>query len=142
MELSVVHIKRVNYIESIRTTVYDRMKSERIRIAKLFESEAEEEKNRILGLTTKELDGIKGEQQQRAAEIRGRAKAEVTRIAAEAYGESPEFYGFLRHLEAYKKSLGAGTRLVLSTDNELLRYIRGPTVGSDEATHGQPTETP
>ena len=138
MELSVVHIKRVNYIESVRKTVYDRMKSERIRIAKLFESEAEEEKNRILGLTTKELDGIKGEQQQRAAEIRGRAKAEVIRIAAEAYAESPEFYKFLRHLETYKKTLGAGTRLVLSTDNELLRYLRGPTQGSGEAPPAQP----
>lgn len=142
MELSVVHIKRVNYIESVRTTVYDRMKSERIRIAKLFESEAEEEKNRILGLTTKELDGIKGEQEQRAAEIRGRAKAEVIRIAAEAYGKSPEFYQFLRHLETYKKALGAGTRLVLSTDNALLRHLRGPTVGSDEATLAPPRETP
>lgn len=142
MELSVVHIKRVNYIESVRKTVYDRMKSERIRIAKLFESEAEEEKNRILGLTTKELDGIKGEQQQRAAEIRGRAKAEVIRIAAEAYSESPEFYQFLRHLETYKKTLGSGTRLVLSTDNEFLRHLLGPTVGSGEATLAQPTETP
>ena len=142
MELSVVHIKRVNYIESVRTTVYDRMKSERIRIAKLFESEAEEEKNRILGLTTKELDGIKGEQQQRSAEIRGRAKAEVTRIAAEAYGKSPEFYGFLRHLETYKKMLVAGTRLVLSTDNELLRYLRGSTIGSDEPARTQRGEEP
>ncbi len=142
MELSVVHIKRVNYIESVRTTVYDRMKSERIRIAKLFESEAEEEKNRILGLTTKELDGIKGEQEQRAAEIRGRAKAEVIRIAAEAYAESPEFYAFLRHLETYRKTFGAGTRLVLSTDNELLQHLRGPTVGGDVATIAPPGETP
>jgi membrane protease subunit HflC len=138
MELSVVHIKRVNYIESVRTTVYDRMKSERIRIAKLFESEAEEEKNRILGLTTKELDGIKGEQQQRAAEIRGRAKAEVIRIAADAYGKSPEFYGFLRHLETYKRTLGTGTRLVLSTDNELLRYLRGSTEGINPSIGGRP----
>lgn len=127
MELSVVHIKRVNYIQSVRSTVYDRMKSERLRIARLFESEAEEERNRILGLTTKELDGIKGEQQQRAAEIRGLARAEVIRIAAEAYGQSPEFYGFLRHLETYKKSFGPGTRLVLSTDNALLRHFLGST---------------
>jgi membrane protease subunit HflC len=141
MELSVVHIKRVNYIESVRKTVYDRMKSERVRIAKLFESEAEEEKNRILGLTTKELDGIKGEQQQRAAEIRGRANAEVIRIAAEAYGKSPEYYEFLRHLETYKKTLGKGTRLVLSTDNDLLRHLRGPAVESDEATAARPKET-
>ena len=142
MELSVVHIKRVNYIESVRRTVYDRMKSERVRIAKLFESEAEEEKNRIIGLTTKELDGIKGEQEQRAAEIRGGANAEVIRIAAEAYSQSPEFYEFLRHLETYKKILGRGTRLVLSTDNVLFRHFLGPTAGSDQVSLAQPSETP
>ena len=137
MELSVVHIKRVNYIESVRRTVYDRMKSERMRIAALFESEAEEEKNRILGLTAKELDGIKGEEQQRAAEIRGEADAEVIRIAAEAYSKSPEFYEFLRRLETYKKTLGAGTRLILSTDNDFLRHLRGPTQRSNEAAPAQ-----
>ncbi len=134
MELSDVHIKRVNYIETVRRTVYDRMKSERMRIARLFESEAEEEKNRILGLTTRELDGIKGEEQQRSAEIRGDADAAVIRIAAEAYSKSPEFYEFLRRLETYKNTLGAGTRLVLSTDNEFLRQLIRPTEGSDKAT--------
>ncbi len=138
MELTDVHIKRVNYIETVRRTVYDRMKSERMRIARLFESEAEEEKNHILGLTTRELDGIKGEEQQRSAEIRGDADAEVIRIAAEAYSKSPEFYEFLRRLETYKKTLGAGTRLVLSTDNEFLRQLTGPTEASDKATVGLP----
>ena len=131
MELTDVHIKRVNYIETVRRTVYDRMKSERMRIARLFESEAEEERNRILGLTTKELDGIKGEELQRSAEIRGEGDAQVIRIAAEAYSKSPEFYLFLRRLEAYKKTLGAGTRLVLSTENEFLRHLTKPTEASD-----------
>ena len=130
MELTDVHIKRVNYIQSVRKTVYERMKSERMRIAKLFESEAQEEKNRILGLTKKELDEIEGEMEQRAAEIRGNADAEVILIAAEAYSKSPEFYEFLRRLEAYKKTLGRGTRLILSTDNEFLRHLRGPTQGA------------
>ena len=134
MELSVVHVKRVNYIESVRATVYERMKSERMRIARLFESEAEEEQNRIQGLTTKELDTIKGEEQQRAAEIRGRADAEVIRIAAEAYSQSPEFYEFLRRLETYKITLGKGTRLVMSTDNAFLKDLRGPNPVGKKAT--------
>lgn len=138
MELTDVHIKRVNYIETVRATVYDRMKSERMRIASLFESEAVEEQNRIIGLTTKELDGIKGEEQQRSAEIRGDGDAEVIRIAAEAYSRSPEFYEFLRRLETYKKAFGASTRLVLSTDNEFLGQFLGPTEGSDKATGGSP----
>jgi membrane protease subunit HflC len=132
MELSDVHVKRVNYIESVRKTVYERMKSERMRIAKLFESEAEEEKPRILGLTKKELDEIEGELEQRAAEIRGSADAEVIQIAAEAYSKSPEFYKFLRRLETCKKTLGRDTRLILSTDNEFLRDLRGPTQGAAE----------
>jgi membrane protease subunit HflC len=125
MKLTDVRVKRINYIENVRQTVYDRMKSERMRIASLLESEAEEEKNRILGLTRKELDQIEGEMEQRSAEIRGEADAEVIRIAAEAYGKSPEFYEFLRSLEAYRKTLGSGTRLILSTDNAFLRHLRG-----------------
>lgn len=133
MELTDVHIKRINYIESVRQTVYDRMKSERMQIARLYESEAEEERNIILGRTRKELDEIEGELQQRSAEIKGGADAEVIRIAAESYSQSPEFYEFLRKLEAYKKTLGAGTRLVLSTDNAFLRQLRGPEDGMPTA---------
>jgi membrane protease subunit HflC len=120
MELTEVHIKRINYVETVRQTVYDRMRSERMRIAQLFQSEAEEEKNRILGLTRKELDQIEGEMEQKSAEIRGEADAEVIAIAAEAFSKSPEFYEFLRRLELYRLTLGQRTRLVLSTDNELL----------------------
>jgi len=123
MQLTEVHIKRINYVPSVRDKVYDRMRSERMRIAALYESEAEEEKNRILGLTRKELDEIEGEMQQRSAEIRGAAEAAVIAITAEAYGKDPEFYAFLRQLEAYEKTLGDGSRLILSTDNDFLRRI-------------------
>ena len=125
MELTDVHIKRIDYNDAVRRTVYERMISERRRIAQLFESEGEEDKNRILGLMKKELDTIEGEMEQRSAEIRGEADAEVIRIAAEAYSKSPEFYKFLRQLEAYKNSLSKGTRLVLSTDNEFFGLLRG-----------------
>lgn len=128
MELADIQIKRVNYIESVRRTVFDRMKSERMQIAQLFQSEAQEERNKILGLTQKELEGIKGDMQQRSAEIRGTADAEVIRIAAAAFAKSPEFYGFLRRLEAYRNTLGGGTTLILSTDNEFLRQLRGPSM--------------
>jgi len=129
MELTDVHIKRINYIESVQRAVYERMKSERLRIAQLFLSEAEQEKNRILGLMRKELDKITGEMEQKSSEIRGRADAEVIQISAEAYSKSPAFYEFLRSLEAYKKTLRRGSRLILSTDNKFLRYLRA--AGSD-----------
>ncbi|UCG32818.1 MAG: protease modulator HflC [Phycisphaerales bacterium] len=123
LELVDVHIKRVNYIESVRNAVYERMKSERDRIARLFESEAQEERDRILGQTRKEVDEIEGEMEQRSAEIRGGAEAEVIQIYAEAIEKSPEFYEFLRRLEAYRKTLGRDTRLILSTDSEFLRLL-------------------
>lgn len=126
IELVDVHIKRVNYIESVRGTVYARMKSERLRIAELFKSEAEEEKSRILGRTRRELDEIQGEMERQSAEIRGQADAEVTRLAAAAYGKSPDFYRFLRELEAYGKALGEKTRLILSTRHKFLDTFAAP----------------
>ena len=126
MELTVVHVKRINYIKSVRMAVYKRMESERLRIAELFKSEAKQEENIILGLMRRELDGIEGEMQKRSAEIHGQADAEVIKIAAESYSKSPEFYEFLRSLEAYKKTLRRGTRLILSSDNKFLAQLREP----------------
>ncbi len=126
MELVDVHIKRINYVKSVREKVYERMRSERMRIASLYESEAEEQRNRILGQTKKELDLIEGEMEQRSAEIRGEADAKVIEVTAKAFGQSPEFYSFLRQLEAYKKTLGRGTRLVLSTDSAFLKRLHEP----------------
>ncbi len=125
MELVEVHIKRINYIKSVRDKVYERMRSERMRIASLYESEAQEEKNRIAGRMQKELDAIEGDRAKRSAEIRGDADARVIEITAVAFGKSPVFYEFLRLLEAYKKTLGRGTRLVLSTESEFLRQFHG-----------------
>jgi len=121
-----IHIKRVNYIENVRERVYERMKSERMRIASLLESEAEEERNRILGNTRKELDEIEGEREQKSAEIRGSADAEVIKIFADALSKDTKFFEFLRRLEVYKATLGAKSRLILSTDNELLELLKGP----------------
>ena len=123
MEVSDVHVKRVNYVESVRRTVYDRMRSERTRIARRYESEAEEEKNRILGQMRFELDQIEGEMEQESAKIRGEADAQVIKMTAEAYGQSPEFYEFLRRLEVFKATFGPETRLILSTDSEVFRLF-------------------
>ena len=110
---------------TVREKVYERMVSERMRVARLYESEAEEEKSKIEGQTNKELEEIRGEERQRSAEIRGKADAQVIEITAKAFGQSPEFYQFLRQLEAYKNTLARGTRLILSTDNQFLRPFHG-----------------
>lgn len=132
MELVDVHIKRINYVQSVREKVYERMRSERMRIASLYESEAVEQENRIMGQMQKELDQIEGEMMQQSAEIRGRADAAVIEISAQAFGKSPDFYQFLRQLEAYKKTLTSGTNLILSTENEFLHQLQGFRATSDE----------
>ncbi len=124
IELVDVHIKRVNYDEKVRASVYDKMRSERGKVASLFESEAEEDRNRIKGLTQKELDIISGTMKQKAAEIRGNADAEVIQMTAEAYGKNPEFFIFLQKLEVYKAALKGDTNLILSTDSDLLSLLK------------------
>jgi len=125
MKVTKVRIKRVNYVASVRQAVYERMIEERLRIAKLFDSEAKQEENIIQGQTAKELDQIQGEMQQKSAEIRGAADAQVIKLTAAAYGKSPEFYAFLRQLEVFKNTLGADTRLILGTDNPLFGLLKG-----------------
>jgi len=125
MKVTKVRIKRVNYVASVRKAVYERMIEERLRIARLFDSEAKQEENIIQGQTAKELDQIQGEMQQKSAEIRGAADAQVIKLTAAAYGKSPEFYAFLRQLEVFKNTLGADTRLILGTDNPLFGLLKG-----------------
>ncbi|MFK7766987.1 MAG: protease modulator HflC [Mariniblastus sp.] len=124
MELVAVHIKRVKYNDRVRDTVYERMRSERQRVAQLFESEADEQGNRIKGLTRKELDSIEGETKQKSDEIRGFADAEVIKLTAEAYGQNAEFFEFLQRLEMYKSALKSDTNLILSTDSEMFRLFK------------------
>ena len=126
MALTKVRIKRVNYVASVRRAVYDRMISERLRIARLYDSEAIEEQNKIFGQTQKELDQIEGEMEKQAAEIRGSADARVIELTAQAYGQSPEFFEFLRRLEVFENSLQEDTRLILSTKSELFRSLTEP----------------
>ncbi len=124
IELVAVHIKRVKYNDRVRDTVYERMRSERQLVAKLFESEAQEEGNRIVGLTRKDLDSIEGAMKQRASEIRGLADAKVIKMTAEAYGKDPEFFEFLQRLEMYKAALGDDTNLILSTNSDMFRLFK------------------
>jgi membrane protease subunit HflC len=142
MQLAAVRIKRVNYVETVKDTVYERMRSERLRIARLYESEAEEAKNRIEGLTRKELDQIDGEMEQKSAEIRGKAEAAVIEMTREAYSQSPEFYTLLRYLEVYKATLNNDTRLILTTDSDLFRLLKTIGDGDTGAVGGPSGTTP
>lgn len=122
IELVDVRLKRINYIDSVRAQVENRMVSERQSIAERFRSEGQGRSQEILGEMQRELRTIRSEAERQAAEIRGKADAEATRIYGESYGADPEFYAFLSTLESYQ-SMGANTTLMLGADSEFFRYL-------------------
>jgi len=120
-----VKIKRLNYKEEVRRSVYDRMIAERKQIAQKFRSEGKGEAQKILGEKELDLKRIQSEAYRQAQEIKGGADAESTRLYAEAFGKDPEFYSFVKTLEIYEEALDKESTLVLSTDSELLKYLKG-----------------
>ncbi len=125
IELVDVKIKRINYVEEVRKAVYGRMIAERKQIAEKFRSEGKGEAQKILGEKQRDLKQIQSEAYRIAEEIKGKADAEATKIYAESYGLDPEFYSFNQTLEIYKESLGKDNSLILSTDSEFLKYLKG-----------------
>ena len=124
IELVDVKIKRINYVDQVRTSVYGRMIAERKQIAEKFRSEGQGEARKILGEKERDLKQIKSEAYRKAQEIKGKADAEATRIYAEAYGVDPEFYTFSKTLDAYKETLDQNNSLVLSTDSDFFKYLK------------------
>jgi len=124
IELVDVRIKRINYVEEVREKVYERMISERKRIAERYRSEGKGESAEIHGQKEKELDRITSEAYRIAEEIRGDADAEATKIYADAYGRDPEFYTFLKTLETYGETLDEESGLILTTDSDYFRLLK------------------
>lgn len=123
IELIDVMFKRVNYIDTVRKKVYDRMISERKRIAAEKRSEGEGRKAEILGKVDRELKEITSKAKREATEIRGKADAEATKIYGRVYSKNPEFYSFQKSLESYKNIITGNTSLILSTDSDLFEYL-------------------
>jgi modulator of FtsH protease HflC len=124
MELLDIRIKRINYVESVQKKVFDRMISERKRIAAQYRSEGEGERAAILGQMERELAKITSEAYRKSQEIRGKADAETTKIYAEAFNRNPEFYSFYRSLEVYRDFNSPGSSFVLSTDADVFKYLK------------------
>lgn len=128
IELLDIRFKRINYNESVRPKIYDRMISERRQIAERFLSEGNGEAARIRGNRVRDLNKIQSEAYRAVEEIRGVADASAADIYARAYNVDPqaaEFYAFTRTMLAYKDMISGGTTLVLTTDSDLFRYLRG-----------------
>jgi membrane protease subunit HflC len=119
--------KRMNYVDEVRDRVYDRMISERLRIADQFRSEGQGEARIIEGNKERDLAQIQSEAFKKAEEIKGRADAEATDIYASAYNrnrQSIDLYKFVRTMESFEKSMDENTSLILSTDSEFFKYLR------------------
>jgi len=124
IELVDVKIKRINYVEQVRKSVYGRMIAERKQIAEKYRSEGKGEAQKILGERERDLQEITSEAYRKAQVIKGKADAEATIIYAKAYGIDPEFYSFVQTLEIYEQSLGEKNTLILSTESEFLKYLK------------------
>ena len=124
IEILDVRFKRINYVEEVQVDVFQRMIAERQRIASRYRSEGEGETARIDGERERELQRIQSEAYREAEEIRGRADGEATRIYAAAYNRDDDFYAFIKSLETYELTADPSSILILTTDSELLRFVK------------------
>ncbi len=126
IEILDIRLKRLNYVDEVQKDVFARMIAERQRVAEQYRSEGQGEAARISGEQERELKRIQSEAYRSAQELSGKADAESTSIYAEAYNRDPDFYGFVKSLETYEQTMDQRTFFVLSTDSDLLKYLRAP----------------
>jgi len=125
IELVDVQIKRINYVEQVRKSVYERMIAERNQIAEKFRSEGQGEARKIFGEKERDLKKITSEAYKSAQEIKGKADASAVKIFASAYSLDPEFYSFTKTLDIYNLALGQNSSVILSTNSEFFKYLKG-----------------
>jgi membrane protease subunit HflC len=126
IEVIDVRIKQVDLPQEVQASVFARMRAERERIAKRYRAEGEERAREIRAGADKEREIIVATAYETSQKLSGEGDAQATATYAQAFGQDPEFYAFLRSLQAYEKILGSGTTLVLPPDSELLRYLQSP----------------
>jgi membrane protease subunit HflC len=129
IELLDLRLKRINYVEEVQQKIFERMITERLRIADKFRSEGQGQASKILGDKGRELKKIQSGAYKTAQEIMGKADAEATAIYAEAYNknkDSREFYQFLKTMETYQNTLSEKDWLILSTKGDFFKYLNNP----------------
>lgn len=126
IEIVDVRIKRADLPEEVHASVFNRMVAERQRIAKRYRSEGEEESRKIRGDTDREQQIILAEAYEKAQDLQGQGDARAAAIYADAFGRDPEFYNYVRSLEAYQSVLNDRTLLIQPSDTALFQYLRSP----------------
>ncbi len=123
-----IHDVRINRTElppAIEKNVHARMKTDRDRLARKYRAEGEEQARKIRAAADRDATVIVAKARGEAQVTRGEGDAESTRIYAAAFGKAPEFYAFVRSLEAYRKTIGEGTTLILSPESEFFEFLDG-----------------
>jgi len=124
IEVIDVRVKRVDLPEKNEQNVFSRMRTERERLAKKFRAEGEEEARKITSGADKDVRILMADARKQADIERGTGDAQAVKIFADAYGRDPAFYEFVRTLEAYRKTLGEGTTLILSPSSQFFRLLK------------------
>ena len=124
IELVDVQLRRIAYVESVQQKVYQRMISERLRIAEKIKSIGKGESAKITGKINKDLKTIESDALRQSEIIKGKAEAEAIDIYAKQLSKDPNFYEFSRTLEAYKKTLSKRSNLLLSSESKFLQLFR------------------
>jgi len=131
VEIVDVRLKRVDYVEEINTSVFERMKSERVRVANELRSTGAAESEKIRADADRQRTVILAEAYRDAEQIRGDGDAKASQVYAQAFGQSPEFYKFYRSLEAYRASFKTrNDMLVIDPNSEFFKYFKSPTAGA------------
>lgn len=124
IEVLDVRIKQVDLPSQVQASVFARMRAERERIAKRYRAEGEEHAREIRAGADKEREILLATAYETSQKMSGEGDAEAAGIYAQAFGKDPNFYGFIRRLQTYEKTLGTGTTVVLPSDSDLLRYLQ------------------
>jgi len=125
VEILDVRVKRIDLPDEISDDVYNRMRAEREKLAREFRSQGEEEATKIRADADRQRVLTQAEAYRESEEIRGQGDAEAASIYASAYSKDPEFYSFVRSLEAYKQSFGSsGDMLLIEPDSDFFRYLK------------------
>ena len=123
IEILDVQLKRINYTRQVQEQVFNRMISGQNQIAEKYRAQGQGKKQEILGMQVQRKKEIISSAYLESQKIKGEADASATRIYADAYGKSPEFYNFIKTLETYSNTLDSSTQFILSTDNHYLKYL-------------------
>jgi modulator of FtsH protease HflC len=126
IEIVAIRIKRTDLPPEIANSIFNRMKTERERIAKEYRSEGREEATKIRAETDKEKTILIANAYKKEQETRGEGDGISTKIYAEAYQSDPKFYSFMRSMEAYKNSFKTDTTLLMSKESDFLEFLNNP----------------